>query len=92
MPTNDLMPATGLSRTAIAKLLEERRRSFPQRVEAHARSVFLPREIRQREIQHLREAEQHHIGQGGEPAGGMHDEYLTRVRRDLAIASFTQRP
>ena len=57
------MPTKGLSRAAIAKLLEERRRSSPQCVEAHARSAFLQREIRQRMVQHLRGAEQHHIGQ-----------------------------
>ena len=56
------MPTKGLSRAAIAKLLEKRRRSFPQHVEAHARSVFLQRKIRQRMVQHLCEAEQHHIG------------------------------
>ena len=55
------MPPNNLSRAAIAKLLEERRRSFPQRVEAHARTVFEQREIRQRMMQHLREAEQHYI-------------------------------
>ena len=85
------MPTKRLSRTAIARILEERRRSFPLRVEAHARSVFLQREIRLRKMQHLREAEQHHIGMSMSPLG-MHDEYLTRARRDLLIASLTQRP
>ena len=80
------MPAKGLSTAAIAKLLEERRISFPQRVKANARSVFLQREIRQRMMQHLREAEQHHIGQNMSPLS-MHDEYLARARRKLLIAS-----
>ena len=75
MPAKGLMSTKGLSRAAIAKMLEERRRSLPQRVEAHAR------EIRQRTMQHLREAEQHHIGQNMSPLG-MHDEYLTRAKRD----------
>ena len=73
------MPAKALSRAAIAKLLEKRRRSFPQRVEAHARSVLLQREIRQRMVQHLREAEQHHIGQNMSPLG-MHDEAQVVMR------------
>ena len=91
MPTKGLLHIKGLSRTEIAKLLEERRKSFPLRVEAHARSVFLQREIRQRMMQHLREAEQHHIGQNMSPMG-MHDEHPTRARRDLLIASLAQRP
>ena len=54
MSNKGLMPTKGLSRAAIAKLLEERRKSFPARVEAHARSDFLQREIHQRTMQHLR--------------------------------------
>ena len=42
-------------------------------------------------MQLLQEAEQHHIGQNMSPLG-MHDDYLTRARRDLLIASLTQRP
>ena len=83
------MPTKGLSKAAIAELLEERRKSFPARKEAHACSVFLQREIRQRTMRHLREAEQHHIGQNMSPLG-MHDEYLTRARRDLLIASLAR--
>ena len=85
------MPSKSLSSVAIAKLLDERRRSFPQRADAHARSVFLQREIRQRRMQLLREAEQHHISQNMSPLG-MRDEYLTRARQDLLIASLAQRP
>ena len=84
-------PKKNLSRAALANLLEEHRRSFPARVEGHARNVFRQREIRQRMMQHLREAEQHHIGQIMSPMG-MHDEYLTRARRVLLIASLKQRP
>ena len=73
-----------LSKAALAKLLEDRRRSFPARVEAHARNVFLQQEIRQRMMQRLREADQHYIGQNMSPVG-MHDEYLTRARRDLLL-------
>ena len=91
MTKEGLVPTKAMSRAAIAKLLEGRRKSFPLRVEAHAKSVFLQREIRQRMMQHLREAEQHHIGQNIGPMG-MHDEYLTRARWDLLIASLTQRP
>ena len=85
------MPTKALSRAAIAKLLEDRRKSFPARVEAHAKSVFLQREIRQRMLQHLREAEHHHIGMSMSGMG-MHDEGLSRARRELLIASLSQRP
>ena len=61
------MPTKALSRAAIAKLLEDRRKSFPARVEAHAKSVFLQREVRQRMLQHLRESEQAHIGMSMSP-------------------------
>ena len=44
-PTKALCQHKGLSRAAVAKLLEEHRKSVPARVEAHARSVFLQREI-----------------------------------------------
>jgi hypothetical protein len=60
-------------------------------MEARARSVFLQREIRQKMLQHLREAEQHHIGQNMSGMG-MHDEGLTRARRELLIASLARRP
>ena len=80
-----------LSRAEIAKLLEERRRSFPLRVEAQARSAFQQREIRQRMLQHLRESEKHHIGMNVSPMGA-HDEYLTRTRREMLIASLLPRP
>jgi hypothetical protein len=60
-------------------------------MEAHARSVFLQREIRQKMMQHLRESEQHHIGMSMSPLG-MHDESLTRARRELMIASLSRRP
>ena len=91
MPNKGLMPTKGHSKAAIANLLEERRKPFPARAEAHARSVFLQREIRQRTMQHLRDAEQHRIGLGMSPLG-MHEEYLTRARRDLLIASLRQCP
>ena len=45
-------------------------RAFPARVEAHARSVFLQREIRQSMLQHLRESEAAHIGQRRGPVKG----------------------
>ena len=64
-------PKETLSRVALVKLLEDRRRSFPARVEGHARNVFQQREIRRRMMQHLREAEQHHIGNMSPM--GMHD-------------------
>jgi hypothetical protein len=60
-------------------------------METHARSVFLQREIRQQMLQHLREAEQHHIGQSMSPLG-MHDEGVTRASRELLIASLARRP
>jgi hypothetical protein len=85
-----LLPTKALSRAAIAQLLEDLRKSFPARVEAHAKSVFLQREIRQRMLQHLRESEQHHIGNMSPM--GMHDEGLTRARRELLIASLSRRP
>ena len=91
MAKEGLVPTKAISRAAIAKLLEDRRKSFPLRAEAHAKSVFLQREIRQRMMQHLREAEQHHIGQNMSPMG-MHDEGLTRATRELLIASLARRP
>ena len=91
MGKEGLVPTKALSRAAIAQLLEDRRKSFPARVEAHAKSVFLQREIRQRMLQHLREGEQHHIGQNMF-ALGMHDEGLTRARRELLLASLSRRP
>ena len=91
MTKEGLVPTKALSRAAIAKLLEDRRKSYPARMETHARSVFLQREIRQKMLQHLREAEQHHIGQSMSPMG-MHDEGLTRARRELLIASLARRP
>ena len=51
MPSKGLMPTKGLSRAAISKLLEERRKSFPARAEANTRSVSLQRELRQRKTQ-----------------------------------------
>ena len=91
MTKEGLVPTKAMSRAAVAKLLEDRRKSFPLRVEAHARSVFVQREIRQRVLQHLRESEQHHIGMSMIPLG-MHDEGLTRARRELLIASLSRRP
>ena len=91
MAKGGLVPTKALSRAAIAKLLEDRRKSFPARVEAHAKSVFLQREVRQRMLQHLREAEQHHIGQSMSPLG-IYDEGLSRARRELLIASLSRRP
>ena len=91
MAKDGLVPTKALSRAAIAKLLEDRRKSFPARVEAHAKSVFLQREVRQQMLQHLREAEHHHIGQSMSPLG-LHDEALTRARRELLIASLSRRP
>ena len=91
MTKEGLVPTKALSRAAIAKLLEDRRKSFPARLEAHSKSLFLQREVRQRMLQHLREAEQHHIGQSKSPLG-MHDEGLTRARRELLIASLARRP
>ena len=85
------MPTKALSRAAIAKLLEDRRKSFPARVEAHAKSVFLQREVRQRMLQHLREAEQQHIGMSMSPLG-IYDEGLSRASRELLIASLSRRP
>ena len=85
------MPTKALSRAAIAKILEDRRKSYPARVEAHASSVFLQREIRQKMMQHLREAEQHHIGMSMNPVG-VHDESLKRAWRELLIASLARRP
>ena len=85
------MPTKALSRAAIAKLLEDRRKSFPARVEAHAKSVFLQREVRQRMLQHLREGEAAHIGQNMSSLG-VHHEGLSRARRELLIASLSRRP
>ena len=91
MAKEGLVPSKALSRAAIAKLLEDRRKSYPARMEAHAKSVFLQREIRQRMLQHLRESEAAHIGQSISPLG-MHDEGLSRARRELLIASLSRRP
>ena len=91
MTKEGLVTTKSMSRAAVAKLLEDRRKSFPLRVEANARSAFLQREIRQRMLQHLREAEQHHIGQSMSPLG-IHDEGLSRARRELLIASLSRRP
>ena len=75
-----------IPKARLAKMLEDRRRSFPARIEAHVRSVLLQREVRQRMMQHLRDAEQHHIGQNLSPMGE-NDAYLTRMRRELILAS-----
>ena len=91
MTTEGLVSTKALSRAAVAKILGDRRKSYPAKMEAHARSVFLQREIRQKMMQHLREAEQHHIGQNMSPMG-VHDEGLTRARRELLIASLSRRP
>ena len=91
MTKEGLVPTKALSRAAIAKLLEDRRKSYPARMEAHARSVFFQRETLQKMLQHLREAEQHHIGQNMSGMG-MHDENLTRARRELFIASLARPP
>ena len=91
MAKEGLVPTKALSRAAIAKLLEDRRKSFPARVEAHAKSVFLQREIRQRMLQHLRESEAAHIGQNMSSLG-VHHEGLSRARRELLIASLSRRP
>jgi hypothetical protein len=91
MAKEGLVPTKALSRAAIAKLLEDRRKSFPARVEAHAKSVFLQREVRQRMLQHLRESEAAHIGESMSPLG-IHDEGLSRARRELLIASLSRRP
>ena len=91
MAKEGLVTTKALSRAAIAKLLEDRRKSFPARVEAHAKSVFLQREVRQRMLQHPREAEQHHIGQSMSPLG-IYDEGMSRARRELLIASLSRRP
>ena len=48
MSKEGLVPVKALSRAAVAKLLEDHRKSYPARMEAHARSVFLQREIRQK--------------------------------------------
>ena len=90
MTKEGLVPVKSLSRAAIAKLLEDRRKFYPARMKAHARNVFLQREIRQKMLQHLRESEQHHIGNMSPM--GMHDEGLTRARRELLIASLARRP
>ena len=78
-------------KATIAKMLEDCRKSFPLRIEAHARSVFLQREIRQRMMQNVRESEKHHIGQNVSSMG-MNDELLTRTRREMLIASLLPRP
>ena len=88
MSKEGLVPVKVLSAAAIAKLLEDRRKSYPARMEAHARSVFLQREIRPKMLQHLRESEQHHIGNMSPM--GMDDEGLTRARRELLIASLSR--
>jgi hypothetical protein len=80
------MPPKEISKARLAKMLEDRRRSFPARIEAHARSVLLQREVRQRMMQHLRDAERHHIGQSLSPMGE-NDAYLTRMRRELILGS-----
>ena len=90
MTKEGLVPIKALSRAATAKLLEERRESYPARMEAHARSVFLQREICKKMLQRLRESEQHHIGNMSPM--GMCDEGLTRARRELLIASLSRRP
>ena len=91
MAKEGLVPTKPLSMAAIAKLLEDRCKSLAARVESHARSVFLQREIRQRMLQHLRESEAAHIGQSMGPLG-IHDEGLSRARRELLIAALSQRP
>ena len=64
MGKEGLVPTKAISRTAIAQRLEDRRKSFPALVEAHANMSAL----------------------------GMHDEGLTKARRELLIASFSRRP
>ena len=91
MTKEGLVPTKALSRAAIAKLLKDRRKSYPARMEAHSRSVFLQREIRQKMMQHLREAEQNHIGMSMSGMG-MYDESLSRAKRELLIASLARRP
>ena len=80
------MKTRPLSRGEIHKLLEDRRKSFAARVEAQANHVFLQREVRRRMLANLRESEQHHIGRNISPMGA-DSEYLTRLRREMLIAS-----
>ena len=78
-------------RAKLAKLLEDRRNSFAARIEGSARSVFLQREIQRRLHQHLRIAEQNHIGMAISPMGE-NDEHVTRARRELLMASLLPTP
>ena len=78
-----------MNRGQVAKLLEDRRKSFANRVEAQANHIFLHREMRRRMIASLREAEQHHIGQNVSPMGNS-SEYLTRMRREMLLASLAR--
>ena len=83
------IPAKNLSRAAIAKLLEARRRSWPQqRAKAHARTGFMQREIRQRMTQHLQEKGQHHIGHKVSPMGA-NDEYISRACRGGCLSQLS---
>ena len=78
-----------MTRAEVHKLLEERRKSFPLRVEAQANHVFLQREVRRRMLDGLRQAEKNHIGEMSQNsyAGS---EYMTRLRREMLLASLNR--
>ena len=75
-----------LNRGQVAKMLADRRKSFALRTEAQANHIFLQREMRRRILASLRQAEQQHIGQNTSSMGDS-SEYLTRMRREMLLAS-----
>ena len=74
-----------IPQSQLHKMLEERRRSFPLRVENHARSVLLQRELRRRMAQHIRDAENEHIGVSPVAHMGESALYMNSLRRELLL-------
>ena len=69
------------------KIMEERRRSFPLRMETHARSVLLQRDLRRRMAQHVRDAQNAHIGVTPVGHTGENAAYMTAMRRELLLGT-----
>ena len=74
-----------IPQSQLHKMLEERRRSFPLRMENHARSVLLQRELRRRMAQHIRDAENEHIGVTPVGHTGENAFYMNSLRRELLL-------
>ena len=74
-----------IPQSQLHKMFEERRRSFPLRMENHARSVLLQRELRRRMAQHIRDAQDEHIGVSPVGHTGENAAYMTSLRRELLL-------